>query len=147
MNDLGHIYPTVQFAIGTVVAGIIFFVANRKVFAMQRDATTNLIITYKEQVAALSAERNSYRENLHLEKQGHQTALLKLKEVESRPDLSSIQDVMQQVVTSLSSVADKLTSRDPIFDRIEKGFETTTKVLSKVVDHFDAVERRAHKRA
>jgi vacuolar-type H+-ATPase subunit E/Vma4 len=146
MNDLVHTYPTIWFAIGTAVAGIIFYVANRKVFAMQQEATMNLIITYKEQIAAITVERNTYRENLHLEKQGHTAAQLKLKEVESRPDLSTIQEVMQQVVTSLSSVADKLTSRDPVFDRIEKGFETTTKVLAKVVDHFDAVERRVHKR-
>lgn len=146
MSDILKSYPPAWLLVGILISGAIFIVANRKVFAMQRDATNNLIITFKEQIAALTAERNNYRENLHLEKQDHTAARLKLTEIEGRPDLTSIQDVMNNVVISLTSVAAKLQSRDPVFDRIEKGFEQTTKILGKVVDHFDAIEKRTRKK-
>lgn len=76
--------------LGLAIGSVIFFFVNRKVLALQSVAAVNLAKILKDQCAALTLERDDYRMKLHNEKDQHQATQLKLKEMEARPDLTSL---------------------------------------------------------
>jgi hypothetical protein len=75
---------------GMLVASILFWIVNRKVLGMQAAASGNLARTLDRQIEALERERDDYRTKLHDERDSHQVAELRIKELESRPDLGAL---------------------------------------------------------
>ncbi len=104
MNEILKL-PIVWIVLGTVIAGFIFYVANRKVFAMQSTAVQLLATVNKETITALQHERNTYREQLHLEKQSHQTVLLENEHLKAQPNLTEIGTLLKNQAKIMETIS------------------------------------------
>lgn len=97
MNELIEILKTFPaawtipgFIIASILACGLFYFVNRRVLSYTREATEGWRETTKDQIKALSDERNSYRDQLHGERGSHQASKLRIVELEGRPDISSL---------------------------------------------------------
>lgn len=78
------------FIIAGVFGAVLFAIMNKRVLAYNREATEGWRETTKDQIKSLNDERNSYRDQLHTERNAGTAAKLRIVELESRPDISAL---------------------------------------------------------
>lgn len=120
--------------IGTLVAGVIFLIASRHVFAMQGLATDNLVKTLDRQIEVLEKDRDSYRASLHDERDAHQALQLRLKEIENRPNLASINGLLAAHIASVEKISATLESH---IEADAKMFQGLSDALERIPDTLE----------
>lgn len=124
--------------IGTIGGAIAYLVSHRQYMKMLREghadqiklkdetitmleqAKTQAVATLESSNKDITKERDMYRDKLHEEKAHHQSTLLRLTELESRPDLSQIlkleKDFHDQKMAVQGKMLDALTRLDTKID-------------------------------
>jgi hypothetical protein len=122
MIELLQKFPALWLIVGVICASAIFWIANRKVFMWQAQATDGLVRTLKEQIHAITDERDDYRNKLHSEKELHGAAKLRIQEMELRPDVTAL------------------------FKASEAFYTEQTKAMSTLVQSFQQHDRMVNER-
>lgn len=83
-------------AIGAVVGFIVAWFATRD--ARKRIATANAatLAAVERQLTAITAEKDDYRQKLHDQRDANQALVLRIKELELRPDISALFTASQE---------------------------------------------------
>lgn len=112
---------------GALVTAALFWLVNRKVLRMQAEAAEKLAVILDRQIKALEKERDDYRNKLHDERDGHQSTLLRIKELESRPDFSTLVTLLEDQRNWMRELGTTLREHSEsdarIFGMIEKSLE------------------------
>lgn len=111
----------VNFVLGNILALAVCYTAMKALIKIQR-----------EHIQELSAERDDYRTKLHASRNDEQKLTTRINELESRPDLRSLSEMMTGHNRVINALVDKLTSRDLIFERVEEAFVKTTTALENL---------------
>lgn len=90
MAEFFKAFPMLWALVGLVFAGGVFWVSSQRVFVMQGQANENLVKTLERHNSALETERDDYKNKLHTERDNHQSTQLKVKELELRPDMTTL---------------------------------------------------------
>lgn len=106
-------FPAIFAVIGLLVGGAVMFWVTKKFGPMRSDALNEVVGAYKLQITAnkellemqkahyeielddMKKERDSYRTNLHAEKQAHQAVLLTVADLQSRPNVDKVYEGQQ----------------------------------------------------
>lgn len=141
---------------GLIIGSIVYLIAHRSYLKQLRDghaeqiklkddtitmleqAKTQAIATLESSVKDITKERDTYRDKLHEEKAHHQSTLLRLTELESRPDLGQIlklerefHDQKMAVQTKMLGALEKL---DAKIDKEHSTNATLTQRTAKALD-------------
>jgi hypothetical protein len=143
--------PFVRTLLGMAIGALLVWFANRKLISLQGEAARELASTYLRQNEALTSERNEYREKLHDERDRHQAAELRIKELEARPDLSSLTVLLKDNQNWMRDLGDQLRSHSEsdakLFGQISESLSTALKeypkALEKMSDRFDERQKAA----
>lgn len=134
MTELFQHFPAAWGLLGMIFASVIFLIASRQVFKMQGIANENLVKTLDHQINALKDEKDVYKDQLHGEKNSHQATLLRLKELESRPDMTSLASLLSSHISSVQKISSTLEGH---VQSDAKMFEKLTESLSKIPTTLD----------
>lgn len=100
MTELLKAFPAIWMVVGVIIASGAFLIGNRYIFRWQRAATENLVNTLQRQIDAGVVEKDDYKTKLHAERESHQACVLRIKELEMKPDVTALfqasQDFYQQ---------------------------------------------------
>lgn len=124
------------FIVASIFAAVLFAIVNRHVLAYNKEATEGWRATTKDQIKALSEERNGYRDQLHSEREGHQAAKLRIADLESRPDISALFKASQDFYKSQTDAQgdmSKLLTEQTVLIR---------QTSDNIIKHNDEVEVR-----
>ena len=127
--------PGAAVLIGMVLAGMIFYFANRKVLALTTTASELLSKTQREHIAAMTAERDDYRNKLHDEKNNHQATAAKLVELRSRPDVSTLHTLLTEQSTVLRQISNSFATHMHDDSEIFKEITHALARISEKLDH------------
>jgi hypothetical protein len=107
---------------------------------------------YRDQIKTLMEERQDYKDKLHTEKDEHYATTLKLAEAETRPDLTSIEQLLKIYSASTEKISSTLeahvhedaksflaiqTALDVIPSRLSEQSDLFTKALKNQADAFN----------
>lgn len=130
MTELIKEFPALWALLGMVFSSVVFMISSRKIFVLQGVASENLSRTLNRQMEALETERGYYRDKLHAERDSHQECQLKVKELEQRPDLSGLKELltsqqswMKQLGESLKQIDLSMSKIPGQLDRLSIGFD------------------------
>lgn len=146
MIELLKQFPALWLVGGFVIASGVFWIANRKVFMWQAQATDGLIKTLKEQIHALNDERDDYRTKLHNERELHNAAKLRIQEMELRPDVTALFKASEAFYTEQTKAMSSLVASFQQHDRmvnermapIYESLETMGKGIQELLRRTDA---------
>jgi hypothetical protein len=147
MIELLKEFPASWIIVGTIISGAIFFFANHRVFTLQRSATENLARVYKETISALTTERDTYRDKLHRERDAHQATLLENETLKTRPDLTSISELLHDQSNVMKQIGDSLKAHveddAKIFKKIDESLSKLPGTLESMTRAFDRRQAEA----
>lgn len=132
---------------GMILATGIFWLVNRKVLKLQASAAEKLAKTLDRQIEALERERDDYRNKLHDERDAHQACQLRMKELEARPDLTTLTALLEDQKNWMRSLGESLANHSEsdakIFGKIEEALSRFPGELKRMSDAFDERQRAA----
>lgn len=134
MEALSH-FPGAVLLLGILVAGIIFYVANRRVFIWMGSATELLRTTLLSQIAEITKERDDYRIKLHEEKGLHQVTVNALTEARSRPDVNTIHTLLTEQSSVLREIFTSFQSHKSDDSKVFKEITHALVRISEKLDH------------
>jgi hypothetical protein len=109
-------FPAIWAFLGAVISSVLTFIITKRTGPIYAGAMKDLQVMhndmvsgYKTQIVELSAERNSYREQLHRERDLHQVTMAKLSDLESRPNVDQVYKGQQEFFTKMSAHMDEQT--------------------------------------
>jgi len=141
--DFFKAFPAAWVVIGTIISGFIFYFANRRVFALQRESLGTLTEVHKETIRTLSIDRDSYRDKLHTERDEHQKHLSELEALRQRPDLTTIHGLLSEqsdvMRTIGKSVESHIASDAVIFAQINDSMTKIPVALSTLTNRIESL--------
>lgn len=128
-------FPASWFIFGVFVAWLFFF---------------KLAAVYKEQIATLREEREDYKQKLHAEKGSHQATLLENESLRMRPDLTTIEKLLDRQADTMEKMGESLDQHikddAKIFTSIESAMKQIPEAMAKMSDGFDKRQAAVMKR-
>lgn len=137
--------------LGTCIGGFLFWLGSRKVLRLQGVAAESLAATLDRRIQAVEKERDEYRDKLHAERNERQAIELRAKELEARPDLTSLTTLLSDQKDWMRALGKDLaqhTESDArVFGKIEESLTTALtrfpEQLEKMSKAFDERQEAA----
>lgn len=128
MADFLNHFPAAWAVIGMLATTALF----PYIFRYQREALTSYREFMSDRLKGVIEERNCYREQLHTERDEHNTTLLRCKELEMRPDLSDVKNVLEEQSRVLKG----------IMDAFEAHSKEDAQVFTKIIAVLERLEKK-----
>lgn len=153
MTDLLRSFPALWSLFGVVMAAGVFLIASKRIFTMQGVASENLAKTLQHRIDALEVDRTYYRERLHAERVAHQVSELRVKELESQPDLTDLKDLLSTQRSWMETLGDAMKAQGvalvahsdsdaKIFASIDLSMQRLPVELDRMSRAFDARQEK-----
>lgn len=124
MEWIRFVLPWIGPLFGAIIALCAVIWIQRKMAPLQGQALKDLVRTQELHVNELKTERDDYRTKLHDTRNKLQASELRIKELELRPDLSSLSSLLENQNTVMHEISSNLSSHilsdQKVFTEIEK---------------------------
>jgi len=137
-------FPALWAFLGLLVGGSVAYAVSLKFTPMYGKALKefdilhdDMVDAYKAQIADLKAEKEDYKKKLHDEKGHHHHALLRISEMEARPNVDKVYEGQQEFFTSMTVAMKELTVsmrliHTSIMDHDIRVAERTAEAMDKI---------------
>lgn len=128
--DLLKEFPALWVLMGGILSAFMFWFLNRNVFSLTQSAQAQLAKTYKEQIDAVTNEKDFYRQKAQEQSGELQKFALRVSDLESKPDLTKI----------FESYREEANRRFALYQEQSRVLERLANLIQEVITKFNAQE-------